>query len=284
MMKPIMWIDSHHHLWRYQPESYPWITPELEVLRRDWLVADLEAEMAGSGIDAAIAVQARQDVEETRWLLDLAAESPRICGVVGWVPLCDARVEEALDEFRAESRLVGIRHIVHDEPDDDFLLRGDFNRGVALLAPRGLVYDILILERHLPQTLAFAGRHPDQSFVVDHIAKPLIRRGELEPWRQRMKELAQRENVVVKLSGMVTEADWGGWTPADLEPYFDVVLAAFGPRRLMFGSDWPVILLASSYARWKAVVDGWLAPLSADERREIQSGTAARVYRIPSIA
>ncbi|MCX6625158.1 MAG: amidohydrolase family protein [Acidobacteria bacterium] len=275
-----MWTDSHHHLWRYVPADYPWITPALGVLQRDYGPEELEAALTGAGVDRAVAVQARQDVAETRWLLSLAEGQAKICGVVGWVPLYDAGVETLLDELSSQPRLVGIRHIVHDEPDDNFLLREDFNRGVSLLAGRGLAYDILIFERHLRQALEFVTRHPKQMFVVDHIAKPRIAAGEMEPWRQGVLELARRENVVCKLSGMVTEAAWNSWEEAELRPYFEVVLAAFGPRRLMFGSDWPVILLASSYSRWKSVVEGWLATLTAEERFEIQSGTAARVYRL----
>lgn len=273
-----MWIDAHHHLWRYVPEQYPWITARLGVLRTDFLPGELETELARAGVNGAVAVQARQDVDETRWLLKAARTHPVIRGVVGWAPLCDAGVEQVLDEFSGDRRLVGIRHIVHDEPDDDFILREDFNRGVRLLAGRGLVYDILIFERHLKQAIQFVDRHPQQAFVVDHIAKPRIRAGEMEPWRQGMRELARRENVAVKLSGMVTEAAWEGWTEASLRPYFDVVIESFGPRRLMFGSDWPVLLLASNYGQWKGVVENWLAELSAGERLAIQAQTAARIY------
>lgn len=273
-----MWIDSHHHLWPYVAEQYPWITEQLGLLRRDFLPGEFETELKQAGVRGAIAVQARQHVAETRWLLEATRTHPAIRGVVGWVPLCDPGVEAVLDELCANPRLVGIRHIVHDELDDNFILREDFNRGVSRLMARGLVYDILIFERHLPQAIQFVDRHPRQTFVVDHIAKPLIRAGELEPWRNRMRELARRENVVVKLSGMVTEADWGAWSEEALAPYFDVVVGSFGPRRMMFGSDWPVMLLASSYQRWKTVVENWLAPLSSDERLEIQGRTAERTY------
>lgn len=271
-------IDAHHHLWNYVPEDFPWISAEMPALQRDFGIAELAPLLAQSEIDGTIAVQARQSLAETEFLLAQAAVNPLIRGVVGWVPLTDPNVEAAIERYAENRALRGVRHILHDESNDDYMLRDDFNRGVSLLARYGMRYDVLIFDRHLPQAIAFVDRHPQQVFVVDHVAKPRIREGEMEPWRGRIRELARRENVSCKLSGMATEADWQSWTEAGLKPYFDVVLEAFGPKRLMFGSDWPVLGLASSYERWFATVQRWLDPLSLGEREAILGGTAAAVY------
>jgi len=223
-------------------------------------------------------VQACSRVEETRWLLDVARGADDVLGVVGWVPLADARAAPELERLAADRKLRGVRHVLQDEPDDDYMLREDFNAGVGRLRELGLAYDILIYERHLPQTLRFADRHPQQVFVLDHVAKPRIREGILSPWRDRIAELALRPNVYCKVSGMVTEADPRQWTEGDLRPYFDAVLEAFGPRRLMFGSDWPVVTLGATYARWVEVVRRFTAELSADERAWIEWRTAAEAY------
>lgn len=273
-------IDTHQHFWQYDAHRYPWIRDGIDVLRRDYLVEDLRPLMRDNGIEAAVSVQACQDDAETDWLLDLAESHADLAGVVGWAPLVEDRVEECLERLAARSALKGIRHILHDEPDDDYMLREDFNRGVGLLRRFGLVYEILIFERHLPQTLVFVDRHPGQVFVLDHIGKPRIRDKEVSPWRERIRELARRDHVYCKLSGMVTEADWSRWSEADLQPYFDVVLEAFGPKRLMFGSDWPVLNLAGDYRRWVETVRRAIADLSADERRWIERETAKKVYRL----
>jgi L-fuconolactonase len=240
-------IDAHHHLWRYNARDYVWMTAEMESLRHDFLIPELQSVFAESGIEGSVAVQARQSLAETEWLLELASESSLIRGVVGWVPLVDARVGECLDRLSRNPRLRGVRHVLHDEADDFYMLREDFNLGVDQLHARGLTYDILVFERHLPQTIQFVDRHPNQIFILDHIAKPRIRNGVLSPWKENIQALAKRDNVYCKLSGMVTEARWNSWTRDDLAPFFEVVLSAFGPRRLMFGSDWPVLTLASSY-------------------------------------
>jgi L-fuconolactonase len=273
-------IDAHHHLWEYNTRDYGWMMAAgLEPLRRDFVLLDLAQVLDASGMTGAVTVQARQTLEETRWLLALAAASPFIRGVVGWVPLVEAGARGAIAAVAADPKLKGVRHILHDEPDDDYMLRDDFNRGVKCLREFALVYDILIFERHLPQTIEFVDRHdPSQVFVVDHIAKPRIRHREISPWRERIEELARRENVYCKVSGMATEADWGSWTAADLAPYFDVVLNAFGPRRLMFGSDWPVLNLAGDYSRWCEVVRRQFAGLSESEQARIWGGTAVEAY------
>lgn len=276
-----MRIDAHHHLWRYVPEEFEWIGDREGAIRRDFLLDDLRPALRAAGVDGTVAVQARQRVEETDWLLGLAHEHDVIRGVVGWVPLASPSVGEVLERVADDPALVGVRHVLHDEVDDRYMLRPDFDAGVARLRDYGLVYDLLVFERHLPQTIEFVDRHPDQPFVLDHAAKPRIAAGELEPWRTHLAALAEREHCVCKVSGLVTEADRERWTPDDLRPYWDTVLDAFGAERLLFGSDWPVCRLASSYARWVQTVEGLAASLSDAENARLFGGTAAEVYGLP---
>lgn len=271
-------IDTHQHFWKFNPAEYGWIGPHQDVLRRDFLPSDLEPMIRSSGVTGVVTVQARQKLEETHWLLELAATYHFIKGVVGWVPLIAKELPKIMEVLAPNTRLKGVRHVLHDEPDDDYMLRDDFNLGIAVLHQFNLIYDILIFERHLPQTIEFVDRHPHQIFVVDHIAKPRIAAGILEPWRKNIRELAARPNIYCKLSGAVTEADHRSWRDADLRPYVDVVLECFGPQRLMFGTDWPVCLLASPYARWVKTVEAMIGSLSDDERDAIWSGTAIKVY------
>ena len=245
-----MVIDAHHHLWKYNDRDYVWMTGAMTGLRRDFLIPELQQVMHEAGVEGTVAVQARQMTEETAWLLELAARHPFILGVVGWVPLIDAAVEKDLERFAQSSRLKGVRHVLHDEADDNYMLREDFNRGVSLLKKYRLRYDILIFERHLPQTLALVDRHPGQVFVVDHIAKPRIKDKVISPWKERCTCSPGARTSYCKVSGMATEADWMHWTAEDLRPYFDVVLSAFGPKRMMFGSDWPVVTMAGGYTKW----------------------------------
>ena len=274
-----MIIDSHHHLWKYTASEYGWISPEMKAIRRDFLPADLEALMHHFGIGGTVAVQARQTLEETSWLLGLAAEHSTIRGVVGWVPLTEGpAVRKHLERLAPNPKLRGVRHVIHDEADPRYILRDDFNAGVKALREFKLRYDILIFEKHLPAAIEFVDRHPNQIFILDHIAKPKIKDKLLAPWDRNIRELAKRPNVYCKLSGMITEADHRNWTPAHLQPYIDVVLGAFGPRRLMYGSDWPVILLAGEYARWFNAVSTAIAKLSKPERDRIMGGTAAEAY------
>lgn len=273
-----MRIDAHQHFWRYDPAEYGWISDSMRLLRRDFLPPELRRAATEAGIQGAVSVQARQTVRETRFLLDLARDDPFLRAVVGWVPLVDPGVSRMLEEFAGEPKFKGCRHVLQDEADDSFMLRADFNAGIRAMTAAGLVYDILIYERHLPQTLEFVDRHPDQVFVLDHIAKPRIREGSFATWSERMRELARRPRVYCKISGMVTEADWSGWTESDLLPYLDVVLEAFGPSRLMFGSDWPVCLVATGYGRWARFVAGFAARLGEPERDRILGGTAAEAY------
>jgi L-fuconolactonase len=232
----------------------------------------------GAGVTGTIVVQARQTTEETEWLSRLAAESDLIRGVVGWAPLIDADVARYLEKIASMPKIKAVRHVLHDESDEFYMLREDFNCGVSHLKNLGLGYDLLIRERHLRQTIEFVDRHPNQVFVIDHIAKPLISEQSFSPWRENMRKLAERENVYCKLSGMVTEADWTSWTEEDLRPYFDIVFESFGPSRSMFGSDWPVINLACSYERWMRFVEGTVAELSPVEREQVLHDTAVRAY------
>jgi len=247
-------------------------------LRQDFLEDDLYAVTQAAGVTGTVAVQARQIVDETEWLSRIAEKSDLIQGIVGWAPLVDPDVDRLLDRLATLPKIKAFRHVLHDEPDDFYILRDDFNRGVSQLRKLGLRYDLLIFERHLPQTIEFVDRHRDQIFIVDHIAKPRIRERIISPWRENLRELAKRDHVYCKISGMVTEADRTSWTDDDLAAYFDVALEAFGPARLMFGSDWPVLTLASSYQRWLESVMKALANLSEDERRKILHDTAAEAY------
>ena len=274
-----MRVDAHHHLWHYSPEEYGWIYDAMHTLRRDFLPEDLEREARAAGVQATVVVQARQTVAETAWLLQQAAQSELIRGVVGWLPIASDEFPAALERFDAGPLLKGLRHVVQAEPAG-FLDGAEFNRGIAALGATGLVYDILIFARQLTEATRFIDRHPQQIFVLDHIAKPSIAAGEIAQWSADIRELARRDNVVCKLSGMVTEADWHQWSPQSLQSYFDTVLQVFGPARLMAGSDWPVLTVACAYSRWWQTIAEWIAPLSAAERQEIEGGTAIRTYRL----
>jgi L-fuconolactonase len=273
-------IDAHHHLWSYRPSEYAWISGEMKALARDFLLEDLNAAVRDAGIDGTVAVQARQTLEETLWLLSLADESKIVRGVVGWAEISCESFPAELERLGKGEKLKGLRHVIQDEPDDNFILQPTFNRGIDALADTELVYDILIFERHLPAAIQFVDRHPNQIFVLDHIAKPLIAKSIIDPWRANIRELAKRGNVFCKISGIVTEAKWSQWRPEDLQPYLDVVLEAFGADRLMAGSDWPVCLLATTYKRWFATLRQLLAPLSAGEQENIFGAVASRVYRL----
>lgn len=273
-------IDAHHHLWRYSPREYGWINDGMAVLRHDFLAADMERELAGAKVDGTLAVQARQTLEETEWLLSLAESSLLIRGVVGWAPIVSTEFPRELDRLKCRKKLKGLRHVIQDEVDDNFINRPDFNRGIKALIGSGLVYDILIFEKHLPATIEFVDRHSNQVFVLDHIAKPRIRDGVLEPWAGNISELAKRPNVYCKLSGLVTEANWTTWSEADLRPYVDIVLDAFTPARLMFGSDWPVCLLATTYRQWFESVTRLIDRLSATERDRVLGANAVEVYHL----
>jgi L-fuconolactonase len=273
-------VDSHHHFWEYTAAEYGWIDDSMRALRRDFLPQHLEAEIRRAGVTGVVSVQARQTVQETEWLLDLADRNRFVWGVVGWAPLASPDIGKVLGQFVRRKKLRGIRHVVQGEPDDRFLLREDFNRGVRALLRDRLVYDILIYERHLPYAIQFVDKHPKQVFVLDHIAKPRIRDGAISPWRENLRELARRPNVYCKLSGVVTEADYKRWTESRIRPYIDTALEAFGPKRLMFGSDWPVCLVAVNYPDWLTIVTRAIGKLSESEQARVLGGTAMETYNL----
>ncbi len=277
-----MRVDSHQHFWVYKPADYPWIGAGMDRLRRDFLPLHFGPELEAAGFQRAVSVQASQTLRETEWLLELSSKHEFVAGVVGWVPLAWPRVGDELDRLAANPRLKGIRHILHDEADDNYMLAKDFNRGVALLEEYRLVYDILIFERHLGAAVRFVDGHPNQVFVLDHLGKPRIREGEFSEWASGLRDLASRRNVYCKLSGLVTEASWEDWTEADLWPCFETALEVFGPDRLLFGSDWPVCLLAGEYGDWFETAKRMVGKLSLAEQERIFGLTAAAVYRLDS--
>jgi L-fuconolactonase len=273
-----MRIDAHQHFWNYSAAEYPWIGAGLERLARDYLPPDLEPLLAAEGFEGSVAVQARQSVEESRWLLALAEAHPLVKGVVGWVDLRSDRVGDDLRMVAAHPKFVGVRHVVQDEPDPRFVLGEGFIRGLRQLRQHGLPYDLLLYPTQLPAAVELVALLPEQPFVVDHLAKPRIAAGAIEGWGRDIRAIARHENVCCKVSGMVTEAARQGWKRADFTPYLDVVLEAFGPERLMFGSDWPVCLLAGGYADVATIPRDYFSRLSATEQRMIWGGTAARFY------
>jgi L-fuconolactonase len=276
-------VDAHHHLWDPARGSYPWMTAEVAPIARAFGPADLAPRLAETGVDATVVVQARSSVDETRELLATAGASPFIAGVVGWIDLADARAGDVIAALRAGpggERLVGIRHQVHDEPDPAWLGRAEVRRGVAAVGRAGLAYDLLVRPRELPAAMAIARTLPDVRFVIDHLAKPPIREGVREPWARLLEPFRKLPNVTCKLSGLVTEADWASWQRHDLVPYVDHALAVFGPDRLLFGSDWPVCLLAATYERVVETARSLVVRLAPAEQAAIFGGTARAVYRL----
>lgn len=277
--RPPAEIDAHQHFWQYSAEEYGWIDEPMASIRRDFSPPELESNLVKAGLSGCIAVQARQSLEESRWLLELARQHAFIRGVVGWVPLAQDTVAGDLDRLAADPRLKGVRHVVQGEPPG-FLDLPAFNAGIREVTTRGLTYDVLIFARQLDEAIRFVDRHRSQVFVLDHIAKPVVSGRPDAAWRQGIEELAQRENVYCKFSGVVTEVPGWKWSPDLLHPYFEVVLQAFGPRRLIFGSDWPVCLVATEYPQWVEFVRSCTAALSTDERAWIFGRTAAAAYRL----
>ena len=272
-------IDAHVHFWQYDPAQYGWIDASMTALRRDFLPADLKQGMDRAGVDACVAIQARQSLEETGWLLALADAHPFITGVVGWVDLQSDEVGAQIERFRYR-KLVGLRHVVQSEPDDRFLLKPAFCRGISLLEDLDLAYDILIYPRHLAAAAELVGRFKRQRFVIDHLAKPDIRSGEIREWEKGLRRLAEFPHVFCKLSGLITEADWQKWTADELRPYLDVAFDCFGPHRLMVGSDWPVSTLAADYSRTMAVVGDYLVGRPDADRQAVLGGNAQRFWRL----
>ena len=273
----MMRLDAHQHFWRYEPVRDSWITPAMGAIRRDFMPDDLMSELAASGFAGCIAVEAAPSLGQTRFLLDLAHRHTFVKGVVGWVDLLSPALDATLDAITADPLFRGVRHAAQGE-SDDFLARDDVARGISSLTPRGLTYDLLIYAHQLPAATALVSRLPDQRFVLDHLAKPRIREGTREPWATQLRNLARRPNVWCKLSGLVTEADWGAWRPADLLPYLETALGAFGASRVMFGSDWPVCTLAASYERALAIVTDYIQRCSRAEQKLIMGENARQAY------
>jgi L-fuconolactonase len=275
-----MRIDAHQHFWIYDPREYDWIDDSMAALRGDFLPADLKPELEAAGFQGCVAVQARQTIEETRWLLELAASSPFILGVVGWVDLQSPQVRSHLQAVAGNPKLVGVRHVVQSEPDDRFLLRPEFLRGISALEEFDLAYDILIYPKHLPVAAEFVRRFPRQRFVLDHLAKPPIKSGRQYPWADGIRKLAAFPNVCGKLSGLVTEADWQDWKTDHMTSYLDIACESFGPERLMIGSDWPVCTVAASYARTVAVVKDYFSRYSIEVQEAVLGRNAQQFWKL----
>jgi L-fuconolactonase len=273
-----MRVDAHQHFWKFDPVRDAWITEQMQAIRRDFLPGDLAPECVANGIDATIAVQAAQSEEETLFLLELAERNSLVAGVVGWVDLCSPQVAERLRFFSQHEKLRGFRHVTQAEPDDRFLVRADFLRGVKCLREFDFVYDILIYPRQLPAALELVTAVPEQRFVIDHLAKPEIKAGRTKEWEAQIRAIAQNSNAYCKVSGIVTEADWDAWRNENFAPYLDVVFEAFGTDRLMFGSDWPVCLVAASYAQVVEIVDKYVDANAPAAKQKIFGENAARCY------
>lgn len=275
-----MTIDSHQHFWKYEPAKHSWIDDDMSAIRRDFLPSDLKKVYAENGIDGCVAVQADQTLMETDFLLNLASENDFIKGVVGWADLRDEKIDDVLERYHMQKKLKGWRHVVQGELDHNFLLRPNFLRGMSFLEKYDYTYDILIFPHQLGATLEFVKRFPHQKFIIDHIAKPYIKDGFYEGWTVLMKEIAKQENVHCKVSGMITEADYNSWTAEQLHPYMYLVLEAFGPERLMYGSDWPVCLVAGNYGQVKDVVSDFIQTLSTIEQNAIMGQNAIEFYNL----
>lgn len=277
-----MRIDSHHHFWKYDASEYAWINDSMSVLKRDYGPSELKPLCAATGLDGVVSVQASQSLLETERLIRYAETESLVQGVVGWVPLASSGVGEDLDRLAMSPWLKGVRHVVQDEADPEFLMGEAFNAGIRRLMRLKLTYDLLIYPWQLPATIKFVDMHPEQPFVLDHIAKPEINSTQsASNWETHLRELAKREHVIAcKFSGIVTEVRDAQWSVDLLQPYWNVALEAFGPQRLMFGSDWPVILLRSDYARWVQAVEQLTRNLTTTEQAAFWSGNVQRAYRL----
>jgi L-fuconolactonase len=277
-----MIIDAHQHVWNLDRVEYPWLTPDLGPIYRTFEEFDLEPQLGEAGVTGTVLVQAMDSYADTDFMLEVAGRWPRVVGVVGWVPL--TRPEEAadaLDHYRADPRFVGVRHLIHNDPDPDWLLRDDVRDGLALLAERGLTYDVVAeLPRHLEHVPVLAEQHPKLRMVVDHLAKPPIREKAWQPWADLLRRAAEHPTVYAKVSGLNTAADWDTWSADDLRPYVDYAIELFGPERLMYGGDWPISVLAGGYPKVWRETEALLAGLDVAERCRILGGTAVEFYRL----
>ena len=272
-------IDSHQHFWKFDPIRDSWIDDSMLKIQRDFLPNDLFPLLNENKFQGCVAVEAHQSEEQTNFLVDLASKNDFIKGVVGWVDLRNKNVSERLNHFSIHEKLKGFRHVVQGEADD-FMLRNDFRNGIASLAAFDFTYDILIFHRQLPAAIDLVNRFPDQSFVVDHIAKPNIKSGDIASWEKNIKEIAKAENVWCKISGMVTEADWNNWQAADLRPFLDVIFENFSVDKLMFGSDWPVCNVAANYATVVKTLEDYISQLPVQEQNKIWHENATTFYNL----
>ncbi|MEK4073252.1 amidohydrolase family protein [Paenibacillus sp. FSL M7-0656] len=275
-----MKLDAHQHFWEYNAAEYGWIGEEMKAIRQSFLPEDLEPLLVQSGLDGCIAVQARQSLTETEWLLQLADQHECIKGVVGWVDLCSDEVRNQLELFASNPYLKGVRHVIQDEPDLKYVLREDFQRGISLLKEYDLAYDLLVSKEQLPYAVELVKAFPEQRFVLDHLAKPDIKSGILSPWKEALESLAAQPNAYCKLSGMVTEADWANWTPKDFTDYLNIAIEAFGAERLMFGSDWPVSNVSAPYSEVFGLIISHINGLPILDQQMILGGTCATFYQI----
>ncbi|WP_338594377.1 amidohydrolase family protein [Paenibacillus sp. Y5S-9] len=275
-----MKLDAHQHFWEYNVAEYGWIGEEMKTIRQSFLPEDLEPLLVQSGLDGCIAVQARQSLTETEWLLQLADRHECIKGVVGWVDLCSDEVRNQLELFASNPYLKGVRHVIQDEPDLDYVLREDFQRGIALLKEYDLAYDLLVSKEQLPYAVELVKTFPEQRFVLDHLAKPDIKSGIISPWKEALESMAAQPNAYCKLSGMVTEADWANWTPKDFTAYLNIAIEAFGAERLMFGSDWPVSNVSATYSEVYDLIMSHINALPISDQQMIFGGTCAAFYQI----
>lgn len=275
-----MKLDSHQHFWHYNPNEHIWMNDQMEVLKRDYEPKDLQSLLKTTGFDGTIAVQARQMLEETQWLLDLSDQYDLIKGVVGWVDLCSEEIDAQLERFAKHDKLKGVRHVVQEEPDDNFILGDNFLRGISKLKAHDLTYDLLVFPRQLPASIKIVEQFPELPFVVDHIAKPDIKNNVVSGWEEDIRTLAKFPNVMCKLSGMVTEADWQSWTPSEFQVYMDIIMESFGPKRIMIGSDWPVCTLCGSYEEVMQIVTDYISQFSPEIQNDILGENCARFYRV----
>ncbi len=273
-------IDSHQHFWQYNPAEHVWMTDAMQVLKKDFLPTDLAPLLNQIGFDCCIAVQARQSIEETNWLLRIANKNDFIKGVVGWVDLLSPNIDETLSGYTNQKKLVGVRHVVHDEADDNFMLQPAFQNGIAALKEFNLTYDLLLFPKHLPVALQLVKKFPQQPFVLDHIAKPFINKKEISPWKDDLIELAKHPNVFCKLSGMVTEAKWNDWKEDDFKQYLDIVTESFGTNRIMIGSDWPVCTLSGNYSSTMSIVINYANQFSKEISDGILGGNCINFYKL----
>jgi L-fuconolactonase len=276
-------IDSHQHFWQYSPAEHVWMSDAMQVLKKNFSPSDLQPLLQEINFDGCIAVQARQSIEETNWLLQLAKQYNFIKGVVGWVDLRSPEIHNILTGYKDEKKLVGVRHVLHDEADDNFMLQPAFQNGIAALKELNLTYDLLLFPKHLPVAVKLVEKFPEQPFILDHIAKPLISKKEFSPWKEDLLELAKHPNVYCKLSGMVTESEWNNWKEDDFKAYLDIVTAVFGTNRVMIGSDWPVCTLSGSYSSTMNIIINYASQFSQEISDAILGHNCIDFYKINCI-